>query len=143
VPNPTSHPARANHPAHEKVLVSLWLAIDACNEFLDAHRATLPGPDHTCPRSSRRHCEACRLRELYADLSGILYNLELYASRLEDQARPFPEQLARLVQDWRDHETPQDEQILRALERIAARGPTWNIAPWPSPDRAGASELRR
>ncbi len=122
MPNPTRRPVRPNHPAHEKALVGLWLAIDACNEFLDAHRATLPGPDHACSGPGLGHCEACNLRDLYADLSGLLYNLEVYAGRLEDQAQPFPEQLERLARDLRDHETPQAEQILRILVRDPIAG---------------------
>jgi hypothetical protein len=143
VSNTTGRTARANHPAHEKALVGLWLAIDACHDFLDAHRATLPGPDHPCPRASGGCCEVCSLRDLYADLGGILYTLELYAGRLEDQARPFPEQLERLAQEWRDHDAPQAEQVLRALERVGEHGTARNPGPRPSPDRVWASDLHR
>jgi hypothetical protein len=143
VPNPTIRTPRANHPAHEKALVALWLAIDACNEFLDAHRAALPGPEHACPRVSGRRCEACSLRDLYTDLSGILYSLEVFAGRLEDQARPFPEQLERLAQEWRDQDVPQAEQILRAVQCMGARGPTRGRDPEPTPDGICPSDLYR
>jgi hypothetical protein len=141
VPNATIRTTRANHPAHEKALVGLWLAIDACNEFLDAHRTALPGPDHACLRASGRRCEACSLRDIYTDLSGILYSLEVFAGQLEDQARPFPEQLERLAQEWRDQDAPQAEQVLRAVQRLGERGTTRGRDFGPTPDGVWPSDL--
>jgi hypothetical protein len=138
--NTVARTAPGNHPAHEKALVSLWLAIDACNEFLDAHHATLPAAEHDCARVVGGPCPACRLRDLYADLRGILYTLELYANRLEDQARPFPEQLDRLAQDWRERDTPEAEEVVRALEALGAHGPPAAEGPGASPQRVRAGE---
>jgi hypothetical protein len=143
VPNPTIRTARANHPAHEKALVGLWVAIDACNEFLDAHRTALPSPEHACPRVSGRRCEACSLRDLYTDLSGILYSLEVFAGRLEDQARPFPEQLERLAQEWRDQDASQAEWVLRAVQRMGSRGTARGRDFGPTPDEVWPSDLRQ
>ena len=124
MPNPIIRTAQANHPAHEKALVGLWQAIDACKEFLDAHRTELPGPEHACTRVSGRRCEACSLRDIFTDLSGILYGLEEFAGLLEDQAQPFPEQLERLAQECRDQDAPLAAQIVSAVQRTLARGTT-------------------
>jgi hypothetical protein len=115
--------APANHPAHEKALVGLWLAIDACREFLDAHAASPCGGAHDCAGASGLRCEGCALCELASDFRGMLFTLELYASRLDDQAAPFAGQLRRLRGEWRDRGTPQAEQILRVLEALLGSAP--------------------
>src|SRR5262245_41358111 len=121
--NTVARTAPGHHPAHEKALVSLWLPIDACHDFLGAHHATLPAAEHASAGAASSAWMACTLRDLSADLRAILYTLELYATRLEDQARPFPAQLDRLGQAWRERHTPEAAQAVRALEALGAHRP--------------------
>ncbi len=72
-----------NHPLHEKALIHLWGAIEACEGLIAQHR-DCDDPD----------CYVCRddLCAVYGDLQGMLYTLELYASCLDGAALPFLEQ---------------------------------------------------
>jgi hypothetical protein len=128
---PAGSAVPANHPAHEKALVGIWLAIDACREFLDAHASHL-SEDHDCAGAGGDSCEGCALQDLSADIRGMLFTLELYANWLENQAAPFPEQLERLREEWRDRGTPEAEQILGVLETLSGHV---KLMPLTQPDR--------
>jgi hypothetical protein len=61
----------------------------------------------------------------------MLFTLELYASQLEDQAVPFPEQVDRLRRDWLERDTPRTEQALRVLEALTGFAPGKEDVPEP------------
>jgi hypothetical protein len=103
---------RANHPAHERALVGLWIAQDALEED--------PTPCTCGERDRDRHCRACSNATILYDATGTLFNVELLASCLEGETMPFPESLDRLQRQLTRSEQYGDlETILAGLGAMA------------------------
>jgi hypothetical protein len=71
---------RTNHPAQEKLLTSLWRALDACQEYADDKPA--------CDHEEDLDC-------VCPEMHGMPYSLEVFADLLSSSCFPFPEMARR------------------------------------------------